>query len=280
MPELKDQFDKSGPQPAVAAEVDRSQLNLLLLSNGALADKRAEVISELYGASPENPKTILFVAFALNDQDAAAKRMTAWLEPLGIKVISAHTVADPVALLDKVDGVFVTGGNTFRLLDKLQKSGLLEAIKQKALAGMPYMGASAGINVTGPTIMTTNDMPIVQPASFEAMNFVPFQINPHYVDGKFYYEEGGKVVPYQGETRADRINQYHEDNATPVVGVREGSALRIKGKAVEILGGKPVTLFEQGKPAAEITDAKILSSLIERLESTPAVKPRTPFSKP
>ncbi|HYD18089.1 MAG TPA: Type 1 glutamine amidotransferase-like domain-containing protein, partial [Patescibacteria group bacterium] len=136
MPALKRDFDASSPQPA--AQLDRSKLNLLLLSNGALAQKRNETIQELFGASPENPKTIMYVAYALGDQDAALARTKTWLEPLGFTVISAHQQAEPVAALDKVDGVFVTGGNTFRLLDKLQKSGLLEAIRDKAMEGFPY----------------------------------------------------------------------------------------------------------------------------------------------
>jgi dipeptidase E len=252
----------------------QDKLNLLLLSNGALGAKRGEVIQELFGASPENPKTILYVAFALGDQDAATKKTEGWMNPLGLNIISAHTVEDAVALLDKVDGVFVTGGNTFRLLDKLQKTGLLEAIRDKVREGFPYMGASAGINVTGPTIMTTNDMPIVAPRDFKAMGLVPFQINPHYVDGKFHYEEDGKIVPYQGESRADRLHQFHEENDTPIIGVREGSALRIRGKNIEILGDKAATVFEKGKPDQEVTDGKILSAFMTTPKKT--ATPATP----
>lgn len=281
MTKLTDKFKKSKAKKAAnsntPAQPNRDKLNLLLLSNGALADKRAETIQELFGASPENPKTILYVAYALNDQEAAAKRTQAWLGPLGVNVIGAHTSENPVELLDKVDGVFVTGGNTFRLLDKLQKTGLLEAIRDKSLEGFPYMGASAGINVTGPTIMTTNDMPIVAPRDFNAMNLVPFQINPHYVDGKFHYEEGGKIVPYQGETRADRLHQYHEENDTPIVGVPEGAALRVRGTAVEILG-KPSTIFEQGKPDVVTFDNKLVSALMTPAAKAPA--PQKPAAQP
>ena len=262
--------DLGASAPKAKAEPNRDNINLLLLSNGALAQKRNETIQELFGASPENPKTIMYVAYALGDQDAALARTKAWMEPLGINVISAHQQADPVAALAKVDGVFVTGGNTFRLLDKLQKTGLLEAIRDKAFEGFPYMGASAGINVTGLTIMTTNDMPIVQPRDMNAMGLVPFQINPHYVDGKFYYEEDGKIIPYAGESRADRLNQYHEENSTPIIGVREGSALRVRGNSIELLGGKVAHVFEQGKPNTVTTDDKVLSAFM-----SPA-KPQTP----
>ncbi len=258
------------------AAPDNTQLNLLLLSNGALANKRNETIQELFGASPEHPKTILYVAYALGDQDEAVKRTNAWLNPLGITAVSAHTLKDPAKELKRFDGVFVTGGNTFRLLDKLQKAGLIEAIRDAARKGFPYMGASAGINVTGPTIMTTNDMPIVQPKNFDAMGLVPFQINPHYVDGKFYYDEGGSIVPYQGESRADRLNQYHEENATPIVAIREGSAIRVRGNDIAILGDKPVTVFEKGKPTAEVTDAKVLTALMTPQQPAPKHKPPQP----
>lgn len=268
MSDLTKDFGASAPK--AKAEPNRDNINLLLLSNGALAQKRNETIQELFGASPENPKTIMYVAYALGDQDAALARTKAWMEPLGINVISAHQQADPVAALTKVDGVFVTGGNTFRLLDKLQKTGLLEAIRDKAFEGFPYMGASAGINVTGLTIMTTNDMPIVQPRDMNAMGLVPFQINPHYVDGKFYYEEDGKIIPYAGESRADRLNQYHEENSTPIIGVREGSALRVRGNSIELLGGKPAHVFEQGKPNAITTDDKVLTAFMSH------AKPQTP----
>ena len=268
MSDLTKDFGASAPK--AKAEPNRDNINLLLLSNGALAQKRNETIQELFGASPENPKTIMYVAYALGDQDAALARTKAWMEPLGINVISAHQQADPVAALAKVDGVFVTGGNTFRLLDKLQKTGLLEAIRDRAFEGFPYMGASAGINVTGLTIMTTNDMPIVQPRDMNAMGLVPFQINPHYVDGKFYYEEDGKVIPYAGESRADRLNQYHEENSTPIIGVREGSALRVRGNSIELLGGKPAHVFEQGKPNAITTDDSVLTAFMK------PVKPQAP----
>lgn len=271
MSRLKAEFKKSGTPVSAGPE----KLNMLLLSNGALPERDA-VIAELFGASPENPKTILYVAFALHDQDEATKRMNAWMNPFGVTLISAHSVADPAALLEKADGIFITGGNTFRLLDKLQKTGLLGKIREKVLGGMPYMGASAGINVVGPTIRTTNDMPILQPKSFDAMGIVPFQLNPHYVGGKFYYEEDGNVVPYRGESRADRINEYHQENATPVAGVREGTALRIRGTEVKLLGGKPLTLFRQGEPPLEMDDAEKLSQLMKQAspKNTISAKPK------
>src|SRR6185295_14640441 len=116
------------------------------------------------------------------------------------------------------EAVSVGGGNTFRLLDTLQRSGLLGPLRLRVLAGMPYVGASAGTNIAAPTIKTTNDMPIVQPASFEALDLLPFQINPHYLDAD-------PASPHMGETREERLREYLEENQAPVVGLREGAWL-------------------------------------------------------
>ena len=191
----------------------------------------------------------MVVAFAIEDQDSVVERAKTALAPLGINVIGAHTVRHPVALLDKVDGVFVSGGNTFRLADKLQKTGLDKAIRRTVKAGMPYMGSSAGTNVACPTLKTTNDMPIIEPKSFDAIGLIPFQINAHYFAGAFQYDDDGKgnYIPYAGETRDDRIIQFQEEENIAVVGLRESTALRIRGDKVELLGTKPARLFEPGK---------------------------------
>ncbi len=249
-------------------------LNLLLLSTGF--EGYADKVSALYGASPEHPKTILYVAYALKDEADAAARWAERLMPIGIKIIPAHSVKDPIAALDKVDGVFISGGNTFRLIDRLQKTGLGKAIAKKVKKGMPYMGSSAGTNVACPTMMTTNDMPIVAPKSFDAMGLVPFQINAHYFEGDFYYDDSdGKRVPYAGETRTDRIIEYHEENATPVVGLREGSALLIRGKKVELLGGKPAKVFRRGKAPVDIATGKGLESLMKPSPAKRVARPKS-----
>lgn len=238
-------------------------LNLLLCSAQWVSLFPNE-IRELYHASPENPKTIMVVAFAIDDQDSVVEKAAKALQPLGINVVGAHTVRDPAALLDKVDGVFVNGGNTFRLIDKLQKSGLDKAIRRKVKAGMPYMGSSAGTNVACPTMMTTNDMPIIEPASFKAIGLIPFQINAHYFAGAFQYDDNGNgnYIPYAGETRDDRIIQFQEEENIAVVGLRESTALRIRGDKVELLGSKPARVFEPGKTPVDLTDTKILSALM------------------
>jgi len=242
---------------------------LLLLSNGLLLRQNGSVdyawdyLAAHFQASPQTPKTILFVPYAGKDYDACTNFIASALQPFGINVVSPHMVDNPIALLDHVDGVFIGGGNTFRLLDTLQKTGLLEAIKAKVEAGMPYAGASAGSNVACPTIQTSNDMPIVQPLSLNAMNLVPFQVNPHYVDGKFYCEENGTLIPHNGESRSQRITEFQEENSTPVVGLKEGSALYVEGNRVTLLG-KCATLFLQGAAPMEIRDGNVLSVLMSR----------------
>lgn len=266
---LKMAFEK-GPAP------QKQDLNLLLCSAQWVSEFPKE-IQELYGASPENPKTIMLVPYAVDQRDEVLTKVQKALEPMGITVLSAHQTNDPVAMLNKVDGVFVTGGNTFRLADELQKTGLDKAIHDKVLAGMPYMGSSAGTNVACPTMMTTNDMPIVYPKSFNAINLIPFQINAHYFAGAFKYDDDGQgnYIPYAGETRDDRIIQFQEEQKVPVVGLRESTALRIRGSEVQLLGKKPARIFIPGQKPFDVTDNAALTALMNPKKTT-TVTPKNP----
>jgi dipeptidase E len=192
-----------------------------------------------------NVKTILFIPYALQDHDAYAEAISAAFAKINIKIISAHTSDNPVALLDQVDGVYIGGGNTFRLLNMLYKTGLIHAIPEKVRNGMPYASASAGTNVACPTIRTTNDMPIVEPPSLTAMGLTNFQINPHYLDPI-------ANSTHMGETREQRIKEFHEENSMPVLGLREGTALKITDKQIILLGDKSARLFRQGQKPIEI----------------------------
>jgi dipeptidase E len=248
-------------------------MKLLLLSSGRAGGVyltyAADWITEHFQASPGNRKTILFVGYAVKDRDAYAQRVAAAIGPLGIDVVSAHSSQDPIALLDLADGVFVGGGNSFRLLDSLQKTGMLFAIRDKAERGIPYLGWSAGINVVGPTIKTTNDMPILWPQKgLAGMGLLPFQLNPHYIEGKFYHEVGGKMVVHHGETRDERLLEFHEENETPVLGLREGSALRVLGSKVELLGGQPARVFEKGKPAVDVTELDFVAAALRSWQTS------------
>ena len=150
-----------------------------------------------------NVKRVLFVPFALYDRDAYASMARERFNVMGYDLESLHTVSDKQRAVKEAEAMFVGGGNTFRLLKTLYDLGLMHTIKRKAFEGMPYVGSSAGSNIAGPTIRTTNDMPIVEPPSFKALGLVPFQLNPHYLD-----PDPGST--HMGETREERIRQFFE----------------------------------------------------------------------
>ena len=198
---------------------------------------------------------IAFVPFAVFDRVKYGQAAAARFDQAGIRVDVVTADPDGRQLLDEVDAVFVGGGNTFRLLRTLQDSGLLEHLAARVRAGMVYMGASAGSNIAAPTIKTTNDMPIVEPSSFDALGLVPFQINPHYIDPE-------PASSHMGETREQRLNEFLEENESPVLALREGAWLRIEGGQA-ILGGKNgARIFRRDlEPEERATGASILDLL-------------------
>src|SRR6185369_1305730 len=185
--------------------------NSTLHGSGYLDHAESEIRSFLGDA-----KRVLFVPYALFDRDKYAANARQRFQKMGYELTSVHTAANPVAAVNETDAVFIGGGNTFRLLKALYDFDLLDAIRARVSNGMPYIGSSAGSNVAAPTIKTTNDMPIVQPPSFEALGLVSFQINPHYLDPD-------PNSRHMGETREERIVQFLEENDTSVVGLREGA---------------------------------------------------------
>ncbi len=159
-------------------------------------------------------------------------------EKQGVEVASIHRFADPRAALNDTDAIIVGGGNTFALLQRLYTHGLVEEIRHRVNNGMPYMGWSAGSNVACPTIRTTNDMPVVEPPSFDAFSLIPFQINPHFISGK--------PVGHNGESREDRLAEYLVMNPKEnVLALREGSALLVEGETATLLGDLDALIFRQ-----------------------------------
>lgn len=219
---------------------------LLLLSNstnhgrGYLEHALPAVLEHFAGA-----RRIAFVPFALADQAGYLTKARVPFAAAGIEVVGLTADARGHELLASVSGVFVGGGNTFRLLRALQASGLLEALGRRAGEGMPYMGASAGTNLATPSLKTSNDMPIVQPPRFEALGLVPFQINPHYLDPE-------PANRHMGETRDERLREFHEENAADVVGLREGAWLRVLGERLWLEGENGARLFRRGQPPQEL----------------------------
>ena len=198
---------------------------------------------------------VLFVPFALKDHDAyAAKAREAFAE-MGFGLDSLHEAADPRAAIERAEAVFCGGGNTFRLLKALGELELLEPLRRRALAGMPYTGASAGSNLACPTVRTTNDMPIVEPRSLAALSLVPFQINPHYLDP-------APGSTHMGETRETRIREFLEENDVPVVGLREGAMLRVEGESVSLKGLAGARIFRRGHDPVEAGPGDDLTLLV------------------
>lgn len=210
-------------------------MNLLLLSNsssdaGYLAHARDWIAD--WSAAQGTPGDALFMPFAgvSRGWDAYAEQVAQALAPLGLAVRSAHQAADPVAAAARARYIVVGGGNTFALLGHLRRLGLLAAIAERVRSGeASYLGWSAGSNVACPTIRTTNDMPVTDPGGFDAMGLVPFQINAHYTDA---HPPG-----HRGETREERLREFGILNPdAPVVGLPEGTGLRVHGEAVTVLG--------------------------------------------
>lgn len=184
-------------------------------------------------------KTVLFIPYALKDHDRYESIAKARFKKIGINLISIHKQKNIYKAVKEAESIFIGGGNTFRLLNSLYKHKLIKIIKEKVEGGVPYIGTSAGANVACPSIKTTNDMPIIQPPSFAALNLVPFQINPHYIDP----DPNSK---HMGETREKRIQEFHEENNTPVIGLREGSWLRIKNNEIRLKGKTGAKIFVKG----------------------------------
>lgn len=229
--------------------------NLLLLSNstsfgGRYLDHAMEAIKELLGTATE----MLFVPFALHDHEAYTEKVRERFAIAKIEVRGFGAGTRGALDLEKAQAVFVGGGNTFRLLDTLERSGHLEALSRRARGGMPYLGSSAGSVIAAPTLKTTNDMPIVQPRSFAALALVPFQINAHYFDP----DPGSQ---HMGETREDRIREFHEENETPVVGLREGAWIRVSNGRTTIGGSAGARVFRRGIDPVEIRPGELLDDL-------------------
>ncbi|MEO7794848.1 MAG: dipeptidase PepE [Thermoanaerobaculia bacterium] len=229
---------------------------LLLLSNSTNHGERylahaADEMLDLLGGC----RRILFVPFALADRGGYTAKFRTRLEELGCAVDGLAADATGLRQIETAEAVFVGGGNTFRLLKTLQEAELLAPLRERALAGMPYLGASAGINLAGPTIRTTNDMPIVEPRDFKALGLVPFQINPHFLDAD-------PDSTHMGETRAERLAEFHEENATAVVGLRERAWIRVEGSRAWLGGERGARIFRRGAEAEERTTGEALDDLL------------------
>jgi dipeptidase E len=235
-------------------------MKLLLISSSTrygsgYLDHCSDAIVTFLGPSPHR---VTFVPYAVHDRTGHAARARARFASMGLALDSVHDhPAGPREAVEAADALFIGGGNTFRLVDALWREEMVDVIRRRVLAGMPYIGSSAGTNVACPTIKTTNDMPILQPPTFEALNLVSFQINPHYQD-----PVSGST--HMGETREQRILEFHEENDAPVVGLREGAWLFVNGPAIVLEGSAGARLFRPGGAPAEYSPGARLDFLGDR----------------
>ena len=196
----------------------------------------------------EGVRSVAFVPFALQNVDAYTGKVRERLARMDFDVTQVRGRAE----IDAAEAIFVGGGNTFRLLETLYELDLVSTIRARVLEhNVPYIGSSAGTNMAMPTIKTTNDMPIVYPPSFDALNLVPFQINPHYLDPD-------PNSTHRGETREERIREYLEENDLPVVGLREGTMLRVVDDAVTLVGERSARIFRRGADPEELPAGSLL----------------------
>ena len=224
--------------------------NSTLFGSGYLDHAEAEIRNFL-----GDLKRVLFVPFALYDRDTYTLTARDRFKRMGYEVSSVHNAVDRFQALSDTGAIFVGGGNTFRLLKTLYDQSLMEPIRQRVARGMPYIGSSAGSNIAGPTIKTTNDMPIVQPPSFDALGLVSFQINPHYLDPD-------PNSRHMGETREKRLQEFLEENDTPVLGLREGAMALCENGRTVLKGSTGARIFRRGKDPVERLPGDQLDELL------------------
>ena len=224
-----------------------ARMRLLLLSSsivhgyGFLERFEEEIQRHLAGTS-----SLVFVPFAQRDHESYTSRVRERFARMNIAVAPANHSTD----IESAEAIFIGGGNSFRLLDGMYERDLLEPIRERVRAGVPYLGSSAGTNLATPSIRTTNDMPIVYPPSFDALGLFPYQINPHYLDAD-------PSSTHKGETREERIREFHEENDTTVIGLREASALLMENRTITLLGESTARLFRKGEEPVEVGPGEI-----------------------
>lgn len=235
---------------------------LLLGSGGFRTPERVALLANEMRSFFGPIGKLLFVPYALRDHDGYVQAMIERGIHAGYALDGIHTHSDPVVAVQEAEGIFVGGGNTFRLLDTLDRLGLLQPIRDRVQSGkLPYLGVSAGTNVACPTMMTTNDMPIVQPQSFDSLGLVPFQVNAHYFSGHHFVKEGDTFVEHFGETRDERIAEYHELNDRVVLGLWEGGLLRIENGRVQLIGTR-ARIFRRGNSPVDVLAGSDLTEFL------------------
>lgn len=224
-------------------------MNIILASTSTLfggeyLEYLREELIQLYNGIDE----IVFVPFARPSgisHDEYTAKARSFFETINIKVKGLHEFEDKTEALNSAKGYFTGGGNTFLLVKTLHEEGIMSVLKQNVESGKPYLGCSAGSNIGGLNMKTTNDMPIVYPPSFDCMGLVPFNLNPHYLDPN-------PDLKHNGETRETRIKEFLTQNDVKVVGLREGNWIRRIGDKITVEGNELTRIFEKDKEPYEI----------------------------
>jgi dipeptidase E len=203
-------------------------------------------VNEIVFIPYARPSGISYKNYTIHVQKAFAS--------LHITVKGIHEFEDLKLAVENTQGIFIGGGNTFELISKLYENDLMQVLRESVNKGTPYFGTSAGSNVAGISIKTTNDMPVVYPPSFEALQLIGFNLNPHYTDLDL-------TSTHMGETRETRIKEFHTYNDTPVLGLREGSWLAVNGSQVILKGKLNARLFKQNEEAKELSPESDVSYL-------------------
>lgn len=235
-------------------------MKLLLISNStnageAYLDYPKNNIREFLGAQV---KKTLFLPYAgvTFSYDDYTQKVQQRFDEIGYQVDPIHRYSDPIEAVNQAEAIVVGGGNTWQLTRMIHDNDLIDAVREKVLKGTPYVGWSAGSNLACPTIKTTNDMPIIDPRGFHGFNFIPFQINPHYLDAN---PDG-----HAGETREQRIEEFLVVNPDVyVLGLREGTMLKVVNKSIQLIGSKPARIFKLGDQPLEVEPGGDLDFLMK-----------------
>ena len=234
-------------------------MRLLLISNSTNSGEKylgyqGDKIKAFLGKTPVKALFIPYAAVTFSYEEYE-KKVSERFQELGHEIVSIHRFSDPIEAVNMASAIVVGGGNTWKLLKMIIDNNLIDIVKKKVADGTPYIGWSAGANVACPTIKTTNDMPVVEPDSFNSFNLVPFQINPHYTDIN--------LPGHAGETREQRIEEYVAANpGIYVTGLREGTMLLRENESMTLYGPMNIRIFRKGEMAREIGPNEDLSFLL------------------
>jgi dipeptidase E len=223
------------------------------LHGGSYLDYLLSVLKEHFASC----KSILFIPYARPggiSHEEYTQKVQIVFKTIGLEVKGLHEFSNPIEAIQQAEGIFTGGGNTFLLVSQLYENKVMDVLKQTLETGTPYLGTSAGSNICGLTMQTTNDMPIIYPPSFETLGVIPFNLNPHYLDPDVNSK-------HMGETRETRIKEFHQFNTAAVLGLREGSWLEVKGASILLQGTLTARLFRKNQEAVELESGSELSFL-------------------